>query len=168
MTPFRKPAPGRRGFTLLEVMVSTVLVGTILAGALTTVGSVLRQRSRGVDSIRGMLLAEQLLSEILAQNYVEPDELPLFGPELSELLSRETYDDVDDYHGWDRSPPQDRSGAALEGFAGWRRRVTVEFVDPAQPSGTTLTDRRAKRITVEALQGGTVRARLQGLKTDAT
>jgi MSHA pilin protein MshD len=157
----------RRGFTLLEVTVSTLLVGTILVGSLSTIGSVLRQRTRTADDLRGMLLAEQLLAEILTKEYAEPTEVPLFGAELSELLSRANFDDVDDYHGWDRSPPEDRSGKTLDDLSGWRRRVRVEFVDPFKPSSPTLDDRGAKRVTVEVLRDGRLQARLRGLKTDA-
>lgn len=157
----------RRGFTLLEVSLSTLFVGLMLVASLSTVGSVLRQRARTAVEHRATLLAQQLMEEILACEYVEPTETPVFGPESSELSNRAKYDDVDDYHLCDQSPPADITGAALAGLTGWRRRVTVQYVDPANPSTTSVTDLGAKRISVEVLENGRLAVTLQSLKVDS-
>lgn len=162
-------APRRRrtGFSLIEVSLSTLLVGLMLVASVRTVGSVLRQRARTAADHRATLVARQLIEEILAQDYKEPTETATFGPEASET-SRGLYDDVDDYHNLDQSPPLDRSGFALAGFSGWRRRSTVQWVDPANVggSGGSLTDQGVKRVTVEVYEGTQLRISLQTLKTD--
>jgi len=158
--------PGlRRGFSLLEVSCATLLVGVMLVGAMQTVGSVLRQRARTAIEHRAQLIGKQLLEEILAQAYVEPTDSPVFGLEVLEL-NRSQFDDVDDYHGLDESPPANRNGVALVGLNGWRRRVTVKYVDPLNPTAIVTGDLGAKWIKVEVLENGQLRATVQSLKTN--
>lgn len=75
---------------------------------------------------------------------------PTIGTDTGEgSSSRTDFDDVDDYHGWSASPPQDRGGSDLVDYAGWTRSVTVEYVNPVQPGSLgTASDGGAKRITV--------------------
>ena len=155
----------RRGFSLVEVSFATLLVGLMLIGALQTVGSVLRQRSRTAVEHRALLIGRQLLEEILAQEYADPTQSPLFGLESLEL-SRSQFDDVDDYHGLDESPPADRNGTTLAGLSGWRRRVTVQYADPLNPNAIVAGDQGVKRINVEVLENGQLRATVQAVKTD--
>jgi len=167
LEPGEPPVAARSGLTLLEVTVSTLLVGLLLVTSLRAVGAVLRFRSGSSDTQRGLLLADDLTAEILGQEYIEPVEAPVFGRELSEMLNgRTAFDDVDDYHLWSRSPPEDRDGNQLAGFSGWSRSVAVEWVNPSNPSLTVLSDQGAKRITVTVSKNGTVAATLQALRTD--
>jgi hypothetical protein len=77
-----------------------------------------------------------------------------FGASAYELAGagRERYDDVDDYHGYSKSPPVDRFGVPLgtedaggitrhpkhqvptQAFASWRQSVAVYFVDDNNPT----------------------------------
>jgi MSHA pilin protein MshD len=157
--------PHRSGLSLVEVSFATLLVSVMLVGAMQTVGSVLRQRARTAVEHRALLIGKQLLEEILTQAYVEPTQSPVFGLETLEI-NRSLYDDVDDYHNLDESPPADRSGTVLTGLNGWRRRVTVQYVDPLSPNSIVSDDQGAKRITVDVLENGQLRATVQSLKTD--
>ena len=77
------------------------------------------------------------------------------------------FDDVDDYDGWDSSPPESRDGASMANSTGWRRTVVVERVDPAAPMSTVASDKGLKRITVTVYQGATVASRLVALRSNA-
>ena len=89
-------SPPRRGLTLVEVMFSIVVMSTMLLAALGSVGAVAKSRVSQKESVQGLALARQLLSEIVQTRYKDLVD-PAFGIEAGEL--RATYDDVDDYNG---------------------------------------------------------------------
>ena len=54
-----------RGVSLLESMISTLLVGVILVASMKTVGTVMQQRNSTVDDQRAVWLAQEMFAEIL-------------------------------------------------------------------------------------------------------
>ncbi|OYW18935.1 MAG: hypothetical protein B7Z55_09750 [Planctomycetales bacterium 12-60-4] len=96
--------------------------------------------------------------------------MPLFGPELGEPAvatgPRTLYDDVDDYHGWSRSPPQSRNGTPMSDLTGWQRSVAVEFVNPSNPGSVALLDQGIKRVTVTVRRNGVTLATSVALRSD--
>jgi prepilin-type N-terminal cleavage/methylation domain-containing protein len=158
----------RRAFSLAEVVVATMIVGVLLVAAMKTVGATVRGRVAMADRHRGFLLAEELMAEILQNTYAEPEETPAFGPEASETGgTRSAFDDVDDYHNWEASPPQDKDGTQRSDLAGWRRSTTVEYVNPDKLDQVIATDGGAKRITVTVFRNGEAVAALATVRTDA-
>ena len=143
-------SPPRRGFTLIEATISILIVGTMVVMALNTFGSAVRGRKVRATLSQGPVLAAQLMAEILQSFYREPDETAEFGPEPTEgTATRANFDDVDDYHLWSpSSSPQMKDGAVIADLTGWRRSVTVEYVDPADVTDTVSEDMHLKRITV--------------------
>lgn len=137
------------GFTLVEAVISMVILAVMVVMALHTLGSSARSRQIQATLSKGPALAGQLMTEVLQSAYEEPNEAVTFGPEASETgPDRAGYDDVDDYHGWSALPPQDKAGTAISNLTGWRRSVTVEYADPDNPTATVADDRGLKRITV--------------------
>ncbi len=155
----------RRGLSLIEVVISTLLVGLVLVGAMKCLGGVIRGRVSTSDSARAELLAQQLLTEIMNDAYIDEGGSPLFGPEES-TVNRSAFDDVDDYHLWSANPPEDRNGTALPNLTGWQRDVAVEWVDLANPANTSLTDQSLIRITVTVSRNGTTMATFVSLRSD--
>jgi MSHA pilin protein MshD len=97
----------------------------------------------------GPSLASQLMTEILASDYIDTGDTPVFGLETGETgSSRALFDDVDDYHGWSESPVEDKDGAAISGLSGWTRAVTVQWVDPSNVATVAGAESGLKRITV--------------------
>jgi hypothetical protein len=158
--------PRRAGFALVEVAISTLLVGTLLVASLEGVGSVLKYRNETADSQRGSLLAEELLARILQLDYSDPDDSQLFGREWSERFSTGIYDDVDDYDGYTESPPQDAGGTAINGFSGWERRVSVDWVRRDNLTQAISSDQGVKRITVTIRKNGNTVVTRWGLRSD--
>jgi prepilin-type N-terminal cleavage/methylation domain-containing protein len=157
----------RRGFSLAEVVVSTLLVGIVLVAAMNSLGATIRGRTSTGDAARAAQFAQQLMSEIIAKSYIDGGILPLMGPELGESTANRTaFDDVDDYHNWTASPLQDADGNVLPNSTGWRHSVTVEYVNPANPANTTLLDNGLKRITITITRGTVTMTRLVGLRSD--
>lgn len=155
--------PRRAGLTLIEVSISTLLVGLLMVTSLRTVGSVLRYRGNAADEHRAWLLANDLLEEILAQPYGPPGAL---GGGSSSASNRLGFTTVKDYQGWKRSPPRHRSGATLSGFDGWEREVALEWVDPDNPMQPMKTDQGAILITVTVRKQQAVLATLHGVRTN--
>lgn len=165
-------APGERasacGFTMAEAVISMIIVSVMLAGAMRAVGLSRVYEVRAGDGARGVLLAEELMTEILSLPYEEAEETAKFGRESSESGGdRASYDDIDDYDGWSSSPPEGKSGAALAGFSGWTREVTVEWVDPSEYDVELSGESGVKKITVVVERGGRAVGRAEAIRTSA-
>lgn len=157
----------RRALTLAEAVVSMVIVSTLLVAALTAAGGVRLTEQTNRDRVRGIQLAQDLLAEIMAQPYEDPDHTAgTFGLGSDEVGdgSRALWEDVDDYDGWSASPPEEKDGTPLTGFEGWERRVAVAWVSPGEVDLTVSADQRVKRITVTVLKAGGEVAELSGLR----
>jgi type II secretory pathway pseudopilin PulG len=144
-------ASGLPAFTLVEAVISSMIVAVMLVAGLSTVGASRVAQHKAALTIRGRLLAGQLLSEILEQSYKDPDGTATLGREAGEsAATRIDFDDVDDYHGWTCNPPTARDGTALANAVGWTRSVTVQWIDSLDPTQVRSTETNAKRITVTA------------------
>jgi prepilin-type N-terminal cleavage/methylation domain-containing protein len=157
----------RRAFSLVEVVIATIIMGVLLVAAMQTVGHSVRAERSNADQSIGFRLAQQLMSEALLAKYVEPDETPTFGPEAAEAVGpRSGFDDVDDYHNWSASPPVNRDGTQIPDRTDWERTVTVEYVNPNNLTSTVGGDQGVKRITVVVKRNDKMVAQLSGIRTD--
>ena len=160
-----RPVPIRRGFSVIEAVLSALVIGVMLVAVLNTVGAARSAQVWNVDRVRAMALASNLMAEIVDEAYADPTEVQLFGPEASELLAqRSAFDDVDDYNGWSKSPPEDLDGTPIPGYAGWTRSVTVSWATLGTPAASSLTDTGIKRITVTVSKRGVKIAELTALR----
>lgn len=157
------------GFSLVEAVVSVVLVGVMFAGVVQTVGAGRMMHYKTGGQRRGAVLARQLLAEILQQSYEDPDVPTVaLGPDAGDFGSARTgFDDVDDYEGWSKSPPRDRYGGGKSYLADWSREVSVNWVDPADLGQTSVTETKAKRIIVTVKHRGLVMSELTAVRTNA-
>ncbi len=121
----------RRGLTLLEVVVSLILVSTIILVSMTASANLLRNKAVSMHAIDSRELAFQILDEVTAAEFHDPDDDRIFGREASETATNRTdYDDVDDYNGYVASPPTHRDGTAITGLGSWSFRVSVSRAEP--------------------------------------
>lgn len=156
----------RNAFTIVEAVISTVIVAVMFVAALSTVGAARMTEHRVALVSRGRLLAESLLSEVLQQDYEDPDGAAVFGVESGESgTARMDFDDVDDFDGWSSSPPVSRDGMPLADATGWRRTVKVEWVDASNVGQVKGTETGVKRVTVTAEYNGVPQASLVALRT---
>ncbi len=149
-----------QGFSLVEVVVSTILVGTLLVAAMRCAGSSILTQTLTAERAKAAWLADALAMEIHRQSYLEPGQsTSAITREAGESAnSRSNYDDVDDYHGWTASPPQHQDGSVIADLSGWQRSVTVAWVTPGDLQVTSGTETGVKRITVTVSRNGTVLA----------
>lgn len=158
----------RRGFTLIEAVISVGIVGVMYVAALHTVGSARITEAITADNRRGHELAQQLLAEIAPLPYWDPvvggGALGPGGPEMTG--NRSLFNDVDDYHRWSASPPQRKDGTKLTGFDDWTRSVVVEWLDPADLRTVRNYETQLKRITVTVNRRDKVVATMTALRAN--
>jgi MSHA pilin protein MshD len=136
--PIRMP---RRGFTLVEAVISCVIMAVMLVPALSLIGAAAQTRKNRPERVQGLALARHLLTEIMQAHYLDPD-----GSEDGE--SRTSWDDLSEYDNFKEKPPTHRDGSTIAGFAGWERVVKIKLADPANPSATSGSDQGLKSIVV--------------------
>lgn len=113
-----RPAPSRsirsrRGFTLLEMLVATVILGLAVVGLLSNLSTSLRNASRLSDYEKVALLARRTMNELLLDRNLPKDQI------LEGVYSAEA--------------------AGLQG--GWRARLT-NFESPVAPApGVPVVER---------------------------
>jgi general secretion pathway protein I len=105
---------GTRGFTLLEMLVATLIMGIAVVGLLANISASLGNATRLTAYDRAALLARQKMDEMLLDQHL-PKFVPLEG-------------------GFD---PALTGGAE----AGWRAQITPFEVPPAARPGTEILER---------------------------
>lgn len=157
----------RRGITMVETVLSTIVVSVLLAGALSAAVS-----SRGLVSAadqrrQALWLADELLGEILQKSYTDP-QTPggAAGPEAGEK-ARVDFDDVDDFTDWKESPVADATGALIAGAEHLTRVVTLSTgASAGYKTGTGIwTDFTVVRV--EVYRGAARLCVMEGVRTDA-
>lgn len=154
-----------RAFSLVEVLMSLGLVGGLLVVSLNTLGGSTLGRRTLADRGNGRLLGMALMTEILQQNYSDPQGGTGIGPDAGESSStRNGFDDVDDYHNWSDYPPTRKKGVAYAVGSGWNRTVTVDYVTPSDLTTPSFTDQGYKRITITVTHNGEVASTLVAVR----
>lgn len=151
---------GRRGLTIIEAVMSVMVTSIVLVAALETLGLVGRSRSITERHSVGVMLAEDLLAEVLSRPFDDPGTA---SPIEGKSGSRASFVSIADYHEWRASPPQDITGDELTAHAAYERRVTVTFVD--DDLVPTASDTGVRLITVEVFRGGFPAAKISALRT---
>lgn len=171
MSPRRSPRHTKlHGFTLVEAMISAVIVATMLVAAINTVGASARTQSATATSLRAQHMAALLMTEIESLAYKDPDLASLLlGLDAGERAQvRSTFDDIDDYKDYTQAPPTTRDGTLLSTDPSWAISVAVEWVNPADPGAAAglLVESNLKRIEVIVTFRGKPVANVVSLKAN--
>lgn len=157
----------RRALTLIEAVLSIVIVSLMLTAALHTVGASQRSQRYGADQATAVALAESLMSEVLGMPYQDPNGTGGIGPEADELGgTRATFDDVDDFAAWSASPPQFRSGLPMTAMDSFGRKVEVVWVNLVDLETPAASETGVKRVTVTVTCNGRPVIAITALRTD--
>ena len=147
----------QRGLTLIELIVSMVIISIALGGVLMVMNFTTSHSADPMIQHQAVAIAEAYMEEILLQRYENPDV-------GYEGVARKSFDDVDDYKKLPvDDPAKDQEGNAIVALNAYLVNVTVG--DPADfgPSGNTV---KAKKITVRVTRGAEVSLVLVGYRTD--
>lgn len=159
----------RRGVTLMETVIGSLLVGGVLASTMHIVAPTARTTGLADRRVTANALADAMLDEIAAHPFQDPtNPTSTNGPESGEVTgSRIAFDDVDDYHGW-KAPPRHPDGSAISGLAsGWTISVSVHHVLASNPSSVQGTATGVKRVVVSVTLNGVLMAERSMLRTKA-
>ena len=107
-----------RGFTLVELVISIVVVSVALGGVLMAINYTVTHSADPMLQHQAVAIAESYLEEILLKPFTDPDGVDSEG-------SRVLFDDVDDYNGLNDSGARDQTGTAITGLTNYTVAVTV-------------------------------------------
>jgi prepilin-type N-terminal cleavage/methylation domain-containing protein len=143
-----------RGFTLVEVMVASALIGIGISAAMFGFGTSHNLAHEG----RGLLVSATLVGHV--QQFCR--NLEFYDPEIGETVlgpeegeaALADYDDVDDLNDQEFSPPFGADGSTLSAFSGWTIATRVKGLDSetfavlTDPAGSPV-----RRIEVDVYNG---------------
>jgi prepilin-type N-terminal cleavage/methylation domain-containing protein len=168
MTP-RSPSPScRRGFTLVEATMASLIVAVMLTAAMSIAGSAGLAQYKTAEQATASALADAMIAEITAQAYVDPGASPVFGPETGEAGGdRSDYDDVDDYNGLSETAPARRDAVAIPGLTGWERSVSINYVVRTALDTVSGSDTGVKCIVITVKHTSAVVLTRRALRSSA-
>lgn len=106
-----------RGFTLIELIVAMVVISVALAGVMSVINYTTLHSADPVLRHQALAIAEAYMEEISLKSYTDPD--------ADGEVSRELFDDVDDYNGLSDSGAVDQNGNAITGLENYSVSVSV-------------------------------------------
>jgi Tfp pilus assembly protein PilV len=158
------PVQHRRGLSLVEAMMSTLLVAVVLVSSLNLVGAVTRSRQVLSDRALASDIAEGLVAEIISRDYGDPSASLSFGLESGETISNKSaFDDVDDFHGWTQS----YSFIGRPAESSLRATVSIKRAMLTDPNTRATSDTGLKHIQVAVTKQSRVLAVRDAWKASA-
>lgn len=122
----------RAGFTLIEVAVATVIVGTGIMALMVAAGSATRINDSGKKLTQSVFLAQELREWTLRLPFSDPDPADQGNPPGSDGSDPQVFvDDLDDLMDVTYSPPRDGQGSAIADMTDWSQTITLTWRDPS-------------------------------------
>ena len=140
----------RSGFSLVEALVATTIVGLGAVALLTSIGSGTRVNAAGRDITQAAFLAQEMREWTMKLPFSDTDPADAGnppGPDGSDPLV--FVDDLDDMMGQTYSPPRDGQGLAISDMNDWSQTINMTWRNPADV-GQTVADGASDVIRVEA------------------
>ncbi len=147
--PHRDTLNRQRGFTLVELVITIVVLGIAVGGVMMAYTTIIARSADPVLRVQAAAVAESYLEEITLRPVTDRDGV--------EGETRANYDDVDDYNGLNEAPT-DQFGNPVPGLSAYSVQVTV--------AGSTLNGPAAQQIVVTVTQPDGVSLSLTGYRTD--
>lgn len=148
------PRPRARGLTLVELLVSIVIISLAGVALLGTLGYVASNSGESLAQTQARAIAEAYLAEALAQPFKEPGA-------FDNQVGRANLNDVDDYNGINDANARDQFGNAFGGAGQFQ--VSVAVVNSGGLGG--LPAAAVKRVDVTVRSTGGVRVIATGYRT---
>jgi len=145
----------QRGLTLVELIVSMVIISVALGGVLMVMNFTVSHSADPMIQHQAVAIAEAYMEEIVLQRYSDP----IGGYSGS---NRALFDDVDDYKSLPDTVVRDQNGIEISQLSGYAVTVVVE----GPPDGISLNGVAAKKITVTVNHSSMGDMALVGYRTD--
>jgi MSHA pilin protein MshD len=145
---------GERGTTLIELIVSIVIVAIAASAVLGVLSSSAGRSADAMIMAQAVSIAEAYLEEISLKAYADPDGID------GETV-RTDFDDVDDYNGLLDSGARNQFGTAIAELS----RYTVAVTVGTSSALTSVPSGDALRIDVQVTYTPNVTVALSGYRT---
>lgn len=140
----------QRGLTLIEVILSMVVLGIGVAFFISVFGASLQTSADPMQRKQALAVAESMLHEIAAKPFSNPSG-GFTG--AATQANRPLFDDIGDYHGFATSGVHSIDGGAIASLSGYDVSVTVAAA--ALGSGASaIASTSARLITVTVQYAG--------------
>lgn len=157
-----------RGFSQIEIVASTAMLGLVMTATLSSIAASRTRTTSEMIRLQGQSLANELMVEILAFPACDPDDGPPtdLGLESGESdgANRSKWDDVDDYYNLSESPPKNRMGIDIKGFANWSRQTSIQRLESGDWTLESGEYQQAYRVSVTVSRDGQAVATAVGYK----
>jgi type II secretory pathway pseudopilin PulG len=165
----------RRGFTLIEAAVVTVIIGFGCVGMLELLAAGTMANSEGTELTTGINLANNIREMSLGLSFYDPQQPNVWNTKETDVGGQpavKLYDNVMDLDGsvdtWNQQstdpasgyqvfqPPIDVGRNTIVGYSNWAQWVKVETVSPNNVSSVLPQDPTAvtARVTVKVMHNG--------------
>lgn len=157
----REAGRGEGGATLVEMVISIVIIAIVVTGTLLLVQKVAVHSADPMIERQSLAIAQAYLEEILLRPYWDPALGSGGGACPAAPGSRALYDNVCDYRGLDDAGAMDQTGTAVSGLGAYRVRVAV---DTAATLGDLSGSASVLRVDVRVTHPAAVDLVLSGFK----
>jgi len=148
----------QHGTTLIELIISIIVIGIALAGILLVMNQNIGTSSNPLIQHQAIAIGEAYLEEILDKPFTDPQ-----APDGE--ANRALYDDIDDYNAIVAQVPQDQNGNPIAGLGNYS--VTVNVVNEAiGPAGNQAPAGQAFRVTVSVATPANQTVQISGYRTN--
>ena len=143
----------RSGFTLLEALIATVLIGIAVVAMLASNGAFTKVNAAGLNLSNAEFLIEQIREMMATLPVIDPETGDLaFGAEEASLAD---YDDLDDFDDKSFSPPVDINRSEMADLSGFTQHIIVSNVSHSNLESTQANhSTNIVRVTVAILLNG--------------
>jgi MSHA pilin protein MshD len=154
---FSSTISNARGVTLVELIISMVIISIALAGVLSVMNFTTGRSADPMIQHQAIAIAEAYMEEILLQGYDDPDGIG--SDESSE--TRKTFDDVDDYNSLPDTAVRNQEGVEISALSGYEVTAEVNDVELGPPGKKVPS----KKITVSVSHNAIGEIDLVGYRT---
>jgi prepilin-type N-terminal cleavage/methylation domain-containing protein len=120
-----------KGFTLIEVMVAIMLIGTGIVALLGASMAGTRSTDAGKKMSQAVFLAQEIREWTLRLPFSDQDEADVDKPPGPDGTSPQQFvDDLDDLMDVTYSPPRDGQFGAIADMTAWSETITLTWRDP--------------------------------------
>ena len=145
--------PFRRGFTLIEAAMVTVIIGIGVVGMLELLAAGTMSNTKGTELTTAINLANNVREISLGLAFSDPDQPAVWNTKEATIAQ---YRDIKDLDGENWCPPRDVRRQQILGYDTWRQKIKVETVSQNNVGGIALPNdpkEPTARITVTIQRG---------------
>ena len=117
----------RRGFTLIEAAMVTVIIGVGVVGMLELLAAGTMSNTKGTELTTAINLANNVREISLGLQFVDPEDPTTWNTPEASIGA---FDDIKDLDGKVYSPPLDVRRQPIASYVNWKQKIQVHTVDP--------------------------------------